>query len=321
MGYVNMERFYSTSDMLNQYIEKGWTKPPVSRGYCLNPSCDLASGYINVWGDTETLFFMDADITFHTDLMERYYYTERVFQITFIEDMTVTYYQNKSQANSAKFGIYCHVGNRPRPWYKRFHAGTTQKGSTIAINERFLAKAGLGISDETWDRVAMVINHGDVSLPSLAQICHDIKHSPVMDECFPLYFHAKAVEAVSLLLNYAFSKHLRKLASVSPKSLAAAKEVISILNQSYATPPVIETLAQTVGVDKKTLQGAVQYLTGQTINEYVRSIRMEKALTLLAEDRLRIDEIATVVGYLSKMNFYKAFANTFGCTPREMRKI
>ena len=86
-------------------------------------------------------------------------------------------------------------------------------------------------------------------------------------------------------------------------------------------PPVIEVLARSVGIDKKTLQKAVQHLTGQTINEYIRSLRMEKALSLLMEGTMRIVDIAATVGYHSKMNFYRAFHSTFGCTPKEMLKI
>lgn len=316
-----MDHFYSTADMLTQYAEKGWKKELIPHGFSLCPPNDVASGYINVWGSPESLYFMESDITFKTDLVERYYYTKRGFQITFVEDMTVTYYQNKSQMNSAKFGIYCHVSNRPRPWYKRFYAGTTQKGSTIAVMETFLESAGLALAEETWERAAMAINQCEVSLPSLAQICHDVKYAPVADKLFPIYFHAKAVEAVSLLLNYAFSQHELKPAAFSPRSINAAKEAIQILNQSYVNPPVIEVLARIVGIDKKTLQNAVQYLTGQTINEYVRSLRMEKALSLLMAGTMRIDEIAAAVGYHGKMNFYRAFNNTFGCTPKEMRKI
>lgn len=315
-----MDRFYSTADMLNQYVEKGWKKTIIPKGGSYSPPDELASGYINVWGDPEILYYMESDITFHTDLMERYYFTERGFQITFAEDMTVTYYQNKAQKHSAQFGVFCHVNAKPRPWYKRFPAGTTQKGATLAITEAFLIKAGLSVSDESWERAAMVINHGDMSLPTLVQICYDIKYASVLDECFPMYFHAKSVEATSLLLNYAFSQHPHKLSSLSSKSLTAAKEAILILNKSFVNPPVIETLAQTVGIDKKTLQYAVKHLTGQTINGYVRSLRMEKALSLLIDEVMRIDDIAKAVGYLSKANFYKAFSDTFSCTPKEMRK-
>ena len=315
-----MDRFYSTADMLTQYEEKGWKKTLTPRGFSLCPPNDVASGYINVWGTPETLYFMESDITFKTDLMERYYYSQRGFQITFVEDMTVTYYEKKAWMNSAKFGVFCHVSNRPRPWYKRFLAGTTQKGTTIAIMDTLLVNAGLALTDEAWDQIAIAINQHEISLPSLAQICHDVKHASVADEAFPFYFHAKAVEAVSLLLNYAFSQHVLKPATLSSKSMNSAKEAIQFLSQSYVNPPVIEVLARTVGIDKKTLQKAVQHLTGQTINEYIRSLRMEKALSLLMEGTMLVDEIAAAVGYHSKMNFYRAFHDTFGCTPRELKK-
>ena len=315
-----MDRFYSIADMLNQYVQKGWTQTDTPRGFSLYPPSEIASGYINVWGTPDTHCFIESDVTFHVDLMERYYYTERGFQITFIENMTLTYYQSKTETQGARFGVYCYVNNRPQPWYKRFPAGATQKVSTIAITETFLAKAGLSLSNEAWDRAAMNINNGEISLPSLAQVCQDIQYASVIDECFPFYFHAKSVEAIALLLDYALDRNNRKPSSLSSKSISIAKEALQALNRSYANPPVIETLARSVGIDKKTLQSAIQHMTGQTVNGYIRSLRMEKALSLLTEGTMRIDEIAKAVGYHSKINFYKAFADTFACTPNEMRK-
>ena|GEM_PF-746063 len=320
LEWYDLDRFYSTADMLTQYAKKGWEKTLIPRGFSLCPPSDIASGFINVWGNPETLYFMESDITFKTDLMERYYYSERCFQITFVEDMTVTYYEKKAWMNSAKFGLFCHVGNRPRPWYKRFLAGTNQKGTTIAIMDTFLVNAGLALTDEVWDQAAIAINQHEISLPSLAHICHDVKYASIADEAFPFYLHAKGVEAVCLLLNYAFSQRALKPAVLSSKSLYSAKEAMRFLSQSYVNPPVIETLARTAGIDKKTLQKAVQHLTGQTINEYIRSLRMEKALSLLMDGTMRVDEIAAAVGYHSKMNFYRAFHDTFGCTPRELKK-
>ena len=316
-----MDRFYSTADMLDQYMQKGWKKTLIPRGFSLCPPDDVATGTIRVWGNPEMLYFMQSDITFQTDLMERYHYTQRGFQITFVKNMTVSYYEKKEQMHSAKFGIFCHVSCQPRPWYKRFQAGATQKGATLVIMEAFLEHSGLMLTDETWEQAAAAINQHEVSLPVLAQICHDVKYAAVAEEAFPFYFHAKAVEAVSLLLHYTFSQCAVKSASLSSKSISAAKEAILFLNRSYVDPPVIEVLARTVGIDKKTLQKAMQHLTGQSIHEYIRSLRMEKALTLLMEEPMRIDAIAAAVGYHSKMNFCRAFHDTFGCTPKELKKF
>ncbi len=315
-----MERFYSTADMLGQYERGGWTRAGTPRGFTLTPPEEIATGHVSVWGDPGTHCFIDSDVTFHRDLMERYYYTERSFQITFVEDMTLTYYQSRSEARDARFGVYCHVNNRPAPWYKRFPAGAAQRCSSVVVTESFFSRAGIPMPDDVWDRAALAVNRRELSLPLLAEVCRDIRHAAVGDECFSLYFHGKTAEAVSLLLDHAFSLGVGKAHALAGRSLAAAREALQILNESYVNPPVIEALSRTVGIDKKTLQQAVQQLTGRTVNRYVRSLRMERALSLLTEGTLRIEEVARAVGYHSKINFYKAFADTFGCTPNEMRQ-
>ena len=76
-----------------------------------------------------------------------------------------------------------------------------------------------------------------------------------------------------------------------------------------------------VHVDKKTLQKAFRRIVGRTVGEHLRSIRMEKAVALLEDKQVPIEEVSRSVGYLSKINFYKSFKRTFACNPQEIRKI
>ena len=57
-----------------------------------------------------------------------------------------------------------------------------------------------------------------------------------------------------------------------------------------------------------------------TINEYTKKIRMTKALEFLYHDELSIVEIAKSVGYYGDGYFQKAFKETYGVTPSQMRK-
>jgi hypothetical protein len=63
-----------------------------------------------------------------------------------------------------------------------------------------------------------------------------------------MYFHAKAVEAVSIILDFAFAQHARKPISFAAASVEAAKEALRILDQAYAGSPSLEALADTVGI-------------------------------------------------------------------------
>ena len=60
--------------------------------------------------------------------------------------------------------------------------------------------------------------------------------------------------------------------------------------------------------------------TGMTYTEYVQSIRLEKAESLLLDTGLTIDEIAREVGYHNKGYFYKIFTERHRITPAQFRK-
>ncbi len=315
-----MQCFYSVSDMLRQYEECGWKRTSIRYGCLFKPPEEVASGQIRVWGNPETCCFIDTDIVYHTDLMERYYYQAKSIQITFIEDMALSYYQKKNERNKARFGIFCYVNHLPRPWYKRLSSGEAQKASTIYITDQFLECTGVVFSDNLWNRIAHAVNNRDVSLPLLADICKEIRSTQMKDEAFSLFFQGKALEAAGLLVDYTLSFDLEGLTALTPKAKGAAESALQTLNQSFVHPPIIEELAKSIGINKQTLQRAFQQLTGQTVHEYIKAIRMEKAVSLLTDTHKRIDDIAKEVGYQSKGNFYKAFKETFGCTPKEIKR-
>jgi transcriptional regulator GlxA family with amidase domain len=54
--------------------------------------------------------------------------------------------------------------------------------------------------------------------------------------------------------------------------------------------------------------------------EYLRKLRMEKALELVAAGLLSIKEVMSVVGYKSKSHFVRDFRKSFRLAPSEYRK-
>lgn len=60
--------------------------------------------------------------------------------------------------------------------------------------------------------------------------------------------------------------------------------------------------------------------TGQTFSAYIMKHRMEKAIRLLKDPTLRINEIAAQVGYDNMYHFSRAFKNYCGQSPTELRK-
>lgn len=58
---------------------------------------------------------------------------------------------------------------------------------------------------------------------------------------------------------------------------------------------------------------------GMTVTEFIRQIRMDKAMELLRTTTLSVEEIADEVGFSNKTVFYRNFREVTGCTPQEWR--
>lgn len=61
----------------------------------------------------------------------------------------------------------------------------------------------------------------------------------------------------------------------------------------------------------------IEAITGLTVNEFVRNVRLLRAKHLLEEDRLRITEIAYAVGFKSQSYFTQSFKKKYGQSPKE----
>ena len=91
--------------------------------------------------------------------------------------------------------------------------------------------------------------------------------------------------------------------------------VQAILKRHLVDTPSLETIAKEVGCSPFYLSRTFSKETGQTIPQYVRQLRLERAAELLRTGRYNVTEVALEVGYNSLSHFSQAFHQTFGCCP------
>lgn len=79
-------------------------------------------------------------------------------------------------------------------------------------------------------------------------------------------------------------------------------------------------LCRTIALSRTQLHRKLKALTGQSTASYIRSIRLQKAKSLLKNSDLPIGEIADRVGYKDFSHFSRSFLKEFGMQPSETRK-
>lgn len=123
------------------------------------------------------------------------------------------------------------------------------------------------------------------------------------------------VSTVALSLMWSASQ----VAATTPEdpALAAAEAVIQ---KSLAKNIEISELAESVGVSPAKLYAMFRDHRGQTPVEYIRTLRMQFACAMLTRTDLPVKEVAARTGYSDLQRFNKVIRETFGCSPRTLRK-
>lgn len=97
-------------------------------------------------------------------------------------------------------------------------------------------------------------------------------------------------------------------------------KIINYVEQYYGTNLSIEMMTQHFNMSERTFTRWFKKELGITFKQYVKSVRITKAIEFLLKTNLSISEIANKVGYDSLPSFSKIFHEFTGKRPHEMRK-
>lgn len=96
------------------------------------------------------------------------------------------------------------------------------------------------------------------------------------------------------------------------------KRIINKIQDNYDSPLSLSILAELADVHPNYLARKFKQVSGLTVGEYIRMVRLEKASAALTSTK-RLTDIAFESGYYDQSHFSNTFRSTFGITPRELR--
>lgn len=147
------------------------------------------------------------------------------------------------------------------------------------------------------------------------QLISTLRQPPVYAAAQAIWYQCKALElAVTFLVQPPPEEELfcTRQQRVAQERV---EQVVFLLKQNVANPPSLEELGKKIGCSHFYLSRIFSTQTGQTITQYLRQLRMEKAAELLKSREYNVTEVALEVGYNSLSHFSAAFQETFGCCP------
>jgi signal transduction histidine kinase/AraC-like DNA-binding protein/CheY-like chemotaxis protein/ABC-type xylose transport system substrate-binding protein len=89
----------------------------------------------------------------------------------------------------------------------------------------------------------------------------------------------------------------------------------NIANENFG----VDDICKEIGISRVQLYRKVKAVLGLNINDYILSVRMQRAKYLLVNEDLSISEISFKVGFSSQAYFSTVFKSKFGFTPSEFK--
>ena len=96
---------------------------------------------------------------------------------------------------------------------------------------------------------------------------------------------------------------------------------IEYINNNYSSNIKISDIARHVGLNRSYFSNLFTKTLGVSPQEYLLSLRIEKACNLLEDFGLTIGEISMRVGYMDQLTFSKIFKKTKGVSPKLYRQL
>ena len=96
-------------------------------------------------------------------------------------------------------------------------------------------------------------------------------------------------------------------------------DVLHYIDHNYATNIKLEVIASLFGYNSAYLGKIFNKTVGESFNSYVDKVRIDHAIELLMDNKLKVYEIAERIGYKNVDYFHKKFKKYIGVSPAEYR--
>jgi AraC-like DNA-binding protein len=112
--------------------------------------------------------------------------------------------------------------------------------------------------------------------------------------------------------------NLREERLLSPVDQRFMERVMQIISDNLADDKFdIRRFSREIGMSGTQLRRKMNALTGQSPNQFIRSLRLKEAARLIRDERQTVSEAAYLTGFNSLSYFSKCFKEEFGRVPSE----
>ena len=295
-----------------KYEEEGQIK------YLLPP--ELGEGGFTILGDTKGAMAILSDCTLRKPWIIVESVHEKMIELSQYYTGSAFAYKKKTEIMEFEYGLNTYVNYPYFYGYKRVNPGIKLINIGFCYRENFFKNLPYSLPEDFWEMSSRTLNSYPVKIPQITYICNQIKECSLTGTKLKIYIQGKALEVFAFLLDYIYSHPVKDTIYLSEQDKKILNDVKEFLEKTYADSITIKELTKKFPINQQKLIMGFKESYNMTINKYTTKLRMTGALELLYDTELPIAEIAKSVGYYGDGFFQKAFKNTYGVTPGQMRK-
>lgn len=135
-----------------------------------------------------------------------------------------------------------------------------------------------------------------------------------------IYLKNKTMEVILYVLEELQKEDKLSLDGLNEEDIQRVKKAKIILEDSFQENITIALLAKKVALNQTKLKKGFKELFDKTIHEYLRDLRLEKAIKYLETNKYSVKEVSLMVGYTNQGSFSYAFSSKFKCLPKDIQK-
>jgi YesN/AraC family two-component response regulator len=146
-----------------------------------------------------------------------------------------------------------------------------------------------------------------------------VQEAQEKNSTFQTYVQSLIIQLLIISSRHLEEHEIEPLEFINPMH-ERISEIVRYINTNYKKDLSLQYLSDKFYISPYYLSRAFKEVTGFTFVEYLNSVRVKEAKKLLAETNIKVNMIATKVGYGSITNFGRVFKQLTGHAPLYYRK-
>lgn len=154
--------------------------------------------------------------------------------------------------------------------------------------------------------------------PSMIMVLNQMLSENLNPVVSQLYYRAKCFELFSFYFNGPRDIDIDQCPFlVDEKNVAKIRLAKEIIIQKMAEPPTLQQLADEIQLPINCLKQGFKQVYGDTVFGFLLDYKLEKAVQLLKEGSMNVNEVSLQLGYSAASHFISAFKKKYGTTPKK----